>query len=415
VKVGGVHYLLVPQMKQGKMNGDESYKLKKKILYVVNKPLVVYRQKRRKEKMKASLLELASHFDTNTMPLVRRSDSGGWHGIYSEFQSAIPMRENSQVTNECNEIDTPLCSGSDSPRGVITEHFRGSNVSALVTAVSNLPLATREVGVKELQTQTSDSSNEVSAKRLKWKGSKGDHSEPMYPPLDSINVPSNCMEVELQQEATDSFDPTIKRVELLYDESIRLQNALAKLSHMMGNLHRILNSRGVLAQDSLSTVSLDNRGQKEFGGSSHYLPFLKTETPLETPTCTDFSVMLAQAIDKHRDDALSKSGQHQKFTSQELANLNDITEQDAIIQLEEELQQKNKRLKTTLIELSLAMSALYSALVDSRREPKPINEGPSVKADMMAATTTNSHAVHNKKERGKSRPKLTPIDCELVE
>jgi hypothetical protein len=227
------------------------------------------------------------------------------------------------------------------------------------------------------------------------------------------------MEVELQQEAKDSFDPTIKRVELLYDESIRLQNALAKLSHMTGNLHRILNSRGMLAQD-LSNMIVDNRRQSVVSGSSHYLPLslsqniLETETPLETPTCTDFSVMLAQAIDKHRDDALSKSGQ-QKFTSQELANLNDIAEQDAIIQLEEELQQKNKRLKTTLIELSLAMSVLYSALVDSRREPKPINEGPSVKADMMAATTTNSHAVHNKKERGKSRPKLTPIDCELVD
>jgi hypothetical protein len=175
VKVGGVH--LVPQMKQGTMNGDESYNLKKKILYVVNKPLVVYRQKKRKKRITASLLELASHFDTNTMPLVRLSDSGGWHGIYSEHevQSAIPMRENSQDTNECNEIDYPSCGGSDSPRGVITDHFQGSYVSALVTA------ATREVDVKELQTQTSDSSNEVSSKRLICN-----------PPLNSINVPSNC-------------------------------------------------------------------------------------------------------------------------------------------------------------------------------------------------------------------------------
>jgi GAF domain-containing protein len=68
--------------------------------------------------------------------------------------------------------------------------------------------------------------------------------------------------------------------------------------------------------------------------------------------------MLAQTIDKHREDALNKSGE-QKFTSQELANINDIAEQDAIVQLEEELQQENKRLKTSLTELSRAMSALY--------------------------------------------------------
>ena len=363
VKVG-----VVPQIKLGTMNGEESSQLKKKILYVVNKPMVVYRLKKRKKMITASLLELKSHFDTNTMPLVRRSDSGGWHGIYSEheFQSVIPSRDNSQDTNECNEIDSPSFNGSDSPR---TEHFRGSNVS-----VSNLPPATREVGVyceDELQTQTSDSSNEFSSKRLKCKGSKGDDSEPMYPPLDIINVPSNC-----------TSDLTIKHVESLYDESIRLQNALAKLSNMTGNIHRMLNSRGVLA---------DNRGQNEVGGSSHYLPFLKTETPLETPSCKEFGVMLAQTIDKHREDALNKSGE-QKFTSQELANINDIAEQDAIVQLEEELQQENKRLKTSLTELSRAMSALYSALVDSRREPKQnrtINEGPSVKADMLAATTTD--------------------------
>jgi len=353
------------------MNGEESSKLKKQILYVVNKPMVVYRLKKRKKMITASLLELTSHFDTNTMPLVRRSDSGGWHGIYSEheFQSVIPTRDSSQDTNECNEIDSPSFNGSDSPRVVITEHFRGSNVS-----VSNLPPATREVGVHcddELQTQTSDSSNEVSSKRLKCKGSKGDDSEPMYPPLDIINVPSNF-----------TSDLTIKHVESLYDESIRLQNALAKLSNMTGNIHRMLNSRGVLA---------DNRGQNEVGGISHYLPFLKTETPLETPSCKEFGVMLAQTIDKHREDALSKSGE-QKFTSQELANINDIAEQDAIVQLEKELQQENKRLKTSLTELSRAMSALYSALVDSRREPKQnrtINEGPSVKADMLAGTTTN--------------------------
>jgi len=353
------------------MNGEESSKLKKQILYVVNKPMVVYRLKKRKKMITASLLELTSHFDTNTMPLVRRSDSGGWHGIYSEheFQSVIPTRDSSQDTNECNEIDSPSFNGSDSPRVVITEHFRGSNVS-----VSNLPPATREVGVHcddELQTQTSDSSNEVSSKRLKCKGSKGDDSEPMYPPLDIINVPSNF-----------TSDLTIKHVESLYDESIRLQNALAKLSNMTGNIHRMLNSRGVLA---------DNRGQNEVGGISHYLPFLKTETPLETPSCKEFGVMLAQTIDKHREDALSKSGE-QKFTSQELANINDIAEQDAIVQLEKELQQENKRLKTSLTELSRAMSALYSALVDSRREPnqnRTINEGPSVKADMLAGTTTN--------------------------
>ena len=353
------------------MNGEESSKLKKKILYVVIKPMVVYRLKKRKKMITASLLELTSHFDTNTMPLVRRSDSGGWHGIYSEheFQSVIPTRDSSQDTNECNEIDSPSFNCSDSPRVVITKHFRGSNVS-----VSNLPPATREVGVHcddELQTQTSDSSNEVSSKRLKCKGSKGDDSEPMYPPLDIINVSSNF-----------TSDLTIKHVESLYDESIRLQNALAKLSNMTGNIHRMLNSRGVLA---------DNRGQNEVGGNSHYLPFLKTETPLETPSCKEFGVMLGQTIDKHREDALSKSGE-QKFTSQELANINDIAEQDAIVQLEEELQQENKRLKTSLTELSRVMSALYSALVDSRREPKQnrtINEGPSVKADMLAGTTTN--------------------------
>jgi hypothetical protein len=405
------------------MNGDESYKLKKKILYVVNKPLVVYRQKKRKKKITASLLELASHFDTNTMPLVRRSDSGGWHGIYSEVQSAIPVRGNSQDTNECNEIDSPSCSGSDSPRGVITEHFRGSVSAPAVTAVSNLFLATREVDVKELQTQTSDSSNEVSSTRLKCKGSKGDDSEPMYPPLDSINVPSNCTEVELQQEATDSFDPTIKRVELLYDESIRLQNALAKLSHMTGNLHRILNSRGVLAQDSMSNMSVDNRRQSVGSGSSHYLPLslsqdiLVTETPFETPMCTDFSVILARAIDKHREDALSPSGE-QDIKSQDLANLNAIAEQDAVIQLEEELQQENKRLKMSLTNLSRAMFALHRAIVDSRREQKrnrTINEKLSVEPAMIEATISNDHTICNKKTSGNFSPKIIPLDCESVD
>lgn len=98
---------------------------------------------------------------------------------------------------------------------------------------------------------------------------------------------------------------------------------------MTENLHRILNSRGVLAQNSLSTVSVDNRGQSVVSGSSHYLPFtlsqdiLETETPFETPSCTDFSVMLAQAIDKHREDTLRQSGERQS-TSQDPANLNAI-------------------------------------------------------------------------------------------
>lgn len=155
------------------MNGEESYKLKKKILCVVNKPMIIYRQKKRKKRITASLSELASHFDTNTMPLVRRSDSGGWHGFYSEheFQSANPVRDNSNDTIECNELDSPSCSGSesDSPRGVITDYFQDSDIS-------NLPPAKREVD-QELQTQTSDSSTKVISTRLKLKGSKGDDSE----------------------------------------------------------------------------------------------------------------------------------------------------------------------------------------------------------------------------------------------
>jgi hypothetical protein len=39
----------------------------------------------------------------------------------------------------------------------------------------------------------------------------------------------------------------------------------------------------------------------------------------------------------------------------------------------------------------------------------------ALNSEMMAATTTKSHAVHNKKERGKLSPKLTPIDCESVD
>ncbi|KAL3811123.1 hypothetical protein ACHAXA_005934 [Cyclostephanos tholiformis] len=72
--------------------------------------LVAYRMSKRKRKHDAVIVELTSQLEPNMMPMIRRSDSGGWKGTYSEeqMQSIIDLNINPlRDTNDVPEHGTP--------------------------------------------------------------------------------------------------------------------------------------------------------------------------------------------------------------------------------------------------------------------------------------------------------------------
>lgn len=65
---------------------------------------------KRKRKQDAVIVELTSHVYPDMMPMVRRSDSGGWTGTYSEeqIQSIIDLSiDPSRDTNDIPDHGTP--------------------------------------------------------------------------------------------------------------------------------------------------------------------------------------------------------------------------------------------------------------------------------------------------------------------